>query len=126
MKLIVEEDGSALAARLWNDADSVAINRIGYTEARAALAAGRRTGRLALADFRRSKRVLDKRWAELRVVELTERLASIAGDVAERRALRAYDAVHLASAVIARVDVVATWDVQLAGAAETEGLAVAP
>lgn len=55
-------------------------------------------------------------------------LARSAGRLAELRALRGYDAVHLASAltVDAADLVLATWDRDLADAAVAEALAVAP
>lgn len=62
------------------------------------------------------------------MIGLDAALARAAGRLAERRALRGYDAVHLASALaIDDADVVlATWDRALAEAAAGETLAVAP
>jgi len=61
-------------------------------------------------------------------IALDESLAKAAGELAQRRGLRGYDAVHLASALaIDRTEtVLATWDRALADAAVLEGLAVAP
>lgn len=62
------------------------------------------------------------------MIGLDAPLARTAGALAERHALRGYDAVHLASA--AAIDaphlVVATWDRDLADAAIAQELAVAP
>lgn len=71
---------------------------------------------------------LDRAFASLSVVELDPRLARFAGEVAERFGLRAYDAVHLASVLIADEDetVVLTWDRALAAAATDVGLGLAP
>jgi predicted nucleic acid-binding protein len=61
-------------------------------------------------------------------VELASRIAFHAGELAVRRALRGYDAVHLASALEAMDagGVLLTFDRQLASAALAEGLSVAP
>ena len=61
-------------------------------------------------------------------MEVHPHLAQAAGDGAKRFDLRAYDAVHLASALV--VDegstVLVTWDHALASAASAAGLNVAP
>jgi predicted nucleic acid-binding protein len=55
-------------------------------------------------------------------------VAALAGDLAERHALRANDAIHLASALAARVSdlVFVSWDAELRHAAAKSGLALAP
>lgn len=40
LKLVVEEDGSELAAALWDGCDAAVSSRLAYPEVRAALAAG--------------------------------------------------------------------------------------
>ena len=62
------------------------------------------------------------------MVELDGSVAEIAGDVAERFALRAYDAVHLASALAIGDDdlVLLTWDERLAAAGRRAELDVVP
>ncbi len=64
---------------------------------------------------------------QLRLVEPTASVIRAAGQIAEEYGLRAYDAVHLASALSLgdRQVVVATWDADLARAAREVGLAVA-
>jgi predicted nucleic acid-binding protein len=54
-------------------------------------------------------------------------LARDAGELAERLALRGYDAVHLARAISADGPVtLVTWDADLRSAAEQNGCAIAP
>ncbi|HET8536300.1 MAG TPA: PIN domain-containing protein, partial [Solirubrobacteraceae bacterium] len=57
-----------------------------------------------------------------------EALTRHAGELADARALRGYDAVHLASALALGVEdtIVVTWDRDLSDAAHAAGLAVAP
>ena len=66
--------------------------------------------------------------AELMIVGVKEALARRAGELADERALRGYDAVHLASALALGPDetILATWDRDLSNAAAGAGLAVAP
>lgn len=46
VKLLVEEDGSDHAERIWNEADNVVASRLALPEVSAGLAAARRAGRL--------------------------------------------------------------------------------
>jgi uncharacterized protein len=128
VKLVVEEDGSALAAALWNGADLVVSSRLAYPEVRAALAAARRAGRLSGASFTRAEAVWENFWGATRAVELSERVAAHAGHLASRHALRGADAVHLASALaMGTADLVfAVWNQRLRDGAVTADLAVAP
>jgi len=126
--LLRDEEGADLVGSIRDAADVVVTSRIAHVEGRAALAAAARAGRLRAREHARSKRELGRALRSLAIVELDPRLAEAAGDVAERFDLRAYDAVHLASALI--VDdgstVVVTWDRTLASAASAAGPDVAP
>ena len=68
---------------------------------------------------------LDDLWTQLGVVDVTIDLATSAGVVAEREALRGYDAVHLATALLVDADVFATTDAELCDAALRNGMSVA-
>lgn len=129
VKLIIDEDGHTVAAALWAASRRIVCGRLGYPEARAALAAAARLGRLDPAGLFAAKTQFERRWARVRVVELDAALARRAGDLAERQALRGYDAVHLASALLAgeRTELVLVcWDGRLRSAAAAEGLRLAP
>lgn len=128
VKLLVEESGSDVAARLWDEADVVVASRLAFPEVAAALAAARRVARLDLAAERRSRRGWDQFWSATRVVELTPAVAGAAATLAGRLVLGGADAVHLASAML-MVDaepMLAAWDVRLRTAAMEVGLLVAP
>jgi predicted nucleic acid-binding protein len=66
--------------------------------------------------------------AEIVIVGVDEALAQRAGELADERALRGYDAVHLASALALGPGdtILVTWDRDLSNAAVDTGLAVAP
>ena len=66
--------------------------------------------------------------AEIVIVGVDEALAQRAGELADERALRGYDAVHLASALALGPGdtILVTWDRDLRNAAVDTGLAVAP
>ena len=126
--LLRDEDDRETARTLIAAMDASFTSRIAYPEARAALAAARRAGRLAPRAYPSALRDLDRAVGSFRIVELHPALARAAGDIAERFALRALDAVHLASALAlgGSDTVVVTWDRTLASAAVAAGLGIAP
>lgn len=122
IKLIVEEPGSDLAAQIWETADALAAVRHIDVEARAALAAALRAGRLTTARHRRAVKILRELLDQLDLIEITAELITASGRLAEVHALRGYDAVHLAGALFVRADVLASADSALCNAALQEGL----
>ena len=90
--LLRDEEDSEVARQVIGAMDMSFTSRIAYPEARAALAAARRAGRLTSRDHSTAVRDLDRAMASFRIVELHPALARAAGDVAERFALRALDA----------------------------------
>src|ERR687897_1535900 len=72
--------------------------------------------------------MLEDLYAQLRIVAIDEPLARHAGDLAAQRALRGYDAVHLACALHLQGDdiLVATWDTALSAAASATGRLMPP
>ncbi len=128
VKLVVEEDGSDLAAALWDGCDAAVASRLAYPEVRAALAAAGRLHRLDPAAQRRAETAWEDYWAATRPVELTETVAAQAGRLAGQHALRGADAVHLASllAVSTEATMFAVWDQRLRAGAQAVGVQVAP
>jgi len=113
---------------LWRHASDRTTSLLAHPEARAALAAAQRFGRITARELRRAVSDLDDASAALRLIGIDVQLARTAGELAERHSLRGYDAVHLASAL--SIDdpdlVLVTWDGELACAAAASGRLVAP
>src|SRR5437764_6581707 len=95
IKLLVEEDGSDLAAELWDGCDAAVASRLAYPEVRAALAASARNHDITEAELDAAERDWDGYWAATRPVELTAAVERHAGQLARAQALRGADAVHL-------------------------------
>jgi hypothetical protein len=128
VKLVVEEDGSDLAAELWDGCDAALSSRLSYPEVRAALAAAARNHQLTGRGVDLAASMWEDFWSATRPVELTAEIEQLAGQLAGEHALGGADAVHLASSLaLGSWDlVVAVWDRRLhAGAAACE-LRVAP
>lgn len=128
VKLLVEEEGSDLAAMLWDGCDAAVSSRLAYPEVCAALAAAQRVQSLDAADHRHAEAAWQQYWRATRTVELTEAVTAHAGELAGLHALRGADAVHLASllAVGAAETLFAVWDQRLRAGAQTAGVQLAP
>jgi uncharacterized protein len=128
VKLVIDEDGSDLAADLWDGADATVASRLALPEVAAALAALLRNHALDRGDHAEAQRLLEELWASVRPVELTKAVATRASQLAQDHGLWGADAVHLASAlVLGGADVVmVAWDRRLATAALATGLPVVP
>jgi predicted nucleic acid-binding protein len=99
VKLFVAEAGSDDVRELVSRAAVVATSIVAYPETRAALARLRRSGGLTAAGFATAKRDFEAQWPSLLALEVTGPLGREAGALAERYALRGFDALHLASFV---------------------------
>jgi len=66
VKLVVDEDGSNLAAELWDGCDAALASRLAYPEVRAALAAACRNHDLSEADLDAVEQAWEQRWAAVR------------------------------------------------------------
>lgn len=128
MKLFLDEPESEVAWALFGAATELFAASVGYIEARSALGAARRAGRLSGARSDAARTELEDIWREVHVIDLHDDVLARAGDAAELLKLRAGDAIHLTSA-LALDDpqlVFATWDRELGQVAREAGLAVAP
>ena len=119
MKRYVAEDGSELVRRAMGDADGWFTCRIGYVEVLRAV---------GLAAGGAATRSVREEWGSFGVIEVDQRLAGTAAELALAHGLRSLDALHLAAAkVLPSAElVVATWDNRLHAAAATGGLACLP
>lgn len=131
VKLYVVEEGSEIVKGLVRDAELAATSALAYVEARAAFARRHREGGLAKAEYRRVVKALDADWPRFLRVQVVEPLIREAARIIDKYGLRAYDAIHLASALDLRRALqgpvaFACWDSRLSRAARQEKLAAQP
>lgn len=128
VKLYVKEPETPIVHSLVEAADAVATSRVTYAEVRAALAQARRDRRIeSEEDYQRAVQDFRRDWQSYTVLAVSERLVRQAGDLAEKHALRGYDAVQLASALELKRRIptevrFSSYDIRLKRAAEAEGL----
>ncbi len=99
LKLYVEEEGCELVRQAVGVASTVATSTVAYAEARAGLARRFREGDFTDEEHRGAVNDLNGDWPVYDRLNVSDSVAYQAGELAERYALRGYDAVHLASAV---------------------------
>lgn len=125
--LLIDEPTTVDVRRLWDDSDRVATVRIAVVETAAALAQAARAGRLSQAQHSAAKQSASYLFDRTDLVEIDEPLGHNAARLAELHALRGYDAVHLAAAmmILDRHLVFVAGDQSLLRAAKSAGLTTA-
>ena len=99
VKLYVEEEGSADVAAILKNSRTAATSMIAYAEARAAFARRFREGSVTKRAYKSLLLSFEKDWINYLQVKVSQDLIRLAGDLAEKHALRGFDAIHLSSAV---------------------------
>jgi len=102
VKLYLEEDGSSQVVEMVRSFEVTATSIIAYAETRAAFARRYREKAFTSAEYNRIKKYFDKDWNNYLTLNLTGEIVSLAGDLAEKHALRGFDSIHLASALVLR------------------------
>jgi predicted nucleic acid-binding protein len=130
VKLYAPERESAAVKQLVEIAEFTVTSRVAYVETRAALAHKRREKLINLKDYRLIVQDFDHDWESYFIVDVSDVLVKTAGQLAEKHALRGYDAIHLASAVVVRRQGnrsvnFSCFDARLSRAARREGLDIA-
>jgi uncharacterized protein len=102
VKLYISESGSAEVAALVDRAQIVCTSVVAFPEARSAFARLHREGALTRDELERVREHFAQDWRLFLKIAAGPHLCERAGDLAERHALRGFDAVHLASYLEAR------------------------
>lgn len=100
IKLYVKEEGTALVLKMLKSADLVATSKVAYVEARAAIARLRREGLLKEQAYQLVKESFQQDWNNYLLVELSNTVINMGGEMTESYKLRGFDAIHLASALM--------------------------
>ena len=98
VKLYVTEEHSARVRRAVAQFATIASNLIAYAETRAALSRRHRMRDITAGDFGRAKRDFERGWKGFTVLLVDREIIRRAAELSEQLGLRAYDAVHPASA----------------------------
>lgn len=98
IKLYITEEGSAELKALMQEAEVVAVCRIAWAEAFAALSRRAREVPEDVTTIEQAKAALALDWPHFLVLEIDQSLVEVAGEYADTFALRGYDSIQLAAA----------------------------
>ncbi len=98
VKLYLDEDDTPAVSAQAAVSDLIAVCRIAWVEAIAAMARRSREQSQDTTAIAQARQRFIADWPEFLTLELTPGLAELAGDYADAFALRAYDSVQLAAA----------------------------
>lgn len=129
MKLLVDEPGSELARDAHQNASARSASALGYVEAVAALTRMRNTGRISANRFEDGLGDLEQIWRGIDIHAVTADIIQAAAEATIDHGLRAYDGLHLATALaLAEVGHItfACWDRELRDAARERGIPLLP
>ena len=102
--LVVEQPTSPVCERIWTDSPVLVSSVMLTAECMAALSMARRMGRLGPRGLRTAVANAEELLGQVALVTATPSIAAQAGSLALDQGLRAYDAVHLATALTLRDD----------------------
>ena len=127
VKLYVEEKESSKVDALVKSSKVTATSLVAYAEARAAFARRFREKAFTSNEYDRIKEFFNKDWPRYLILNVTENMIRLAGNLAEKHALRGFDSIHLASALTLRREisppiVFSCFDDNLQKASDKEGL----
>jgi uncharacterized protein len=128
VKLVLDEAGSEVVRRLWDEPVDWVAPTLVLPEGAAAVAAACRAGRLTQAQERRAQLAMEGVIAEVSLRSLDPSLAGVAAGMARTFGLRGADAVYLAVAqeFAGAEPVLVTFDARQREAAEVMEVALSP
>ncbi|GAB61736.1 MAG: PIN domain-containing protein [Candidatus Jettenia sp.] len=127
VKLYVEEIGSKRTKDMVRTATVVSTSKVAYAEARAAFARKQKDDGISKEILQKIAEDFTRDWESCFILEVTDGLIRLAGDIAQKYLLRGFDAVHLASAINLKHKIrsevyFSSNDAKLNHAAEKEGM----
>ena len=102
IKRYVDEDGSVRVNTLWDGATGIATSVVAFAEMIAALNRKKREGVLSAAEYTRTASAFKSDYRRVILVPVNARLNERIETLARKHALRGFDAIHLASALVIR------------------------
>ena len=131
VKLYIDEDGSDIVNDRTDRATIVSTSRIAYAEALSAFVRCKDEKVVSKKDYDKCIACFKFDWEMYFVIEVSEKVIKIAGDLIENHRIRGFDSIHLASAMVLRKEINQSidficWDKRLLGAAKKEGFKTWP
>jgi predicted nucleic acid-binding protein len=131
VKLYIEENGSDIVNDRTDKATIVSTSRIAYAEALSAFVRCKDEKVLSKNNYDKCIACFKFDWEMYFVIEASEKVIKIAGDLIEKYSIRGFDSIHLASAMVLKKEInqnidFMCWDNRLLEAAKKEGFKTWP
>jgi len=123
-KRYLEEEGSSRLDEILAEASSLTVSVLCLPEIVSALCRRRRERAITPAQYSQAKAALTNDVASMTIIQITDEVATASIRLLEHHALRASDAVQIASALAWGADAFTSADVQQCAAARLAGLRV--
>jgi predicted nucleic acid-binding protein len=104
VKLYLDEPHSEYVQSHVSDSFLFVTSQLTYTETISAFSKANRMSRLSDSDLERVTRAFESDWSSYFLLSVTDEIVTGAAEFARNYELRAYDAIHLASASTHRAD----------------------
>ncbi len=102
IKLLIWEENSRETGAVAASAVGLATSSLSYVEIASTLARKTREGRLPPTERKKVQHQFDEEWLNFSQIPMDEAILHQAALLSDKQALRALDAIHLASAVVLR------------------------
>jgi hypothetical protein len=121
------EDGTDTITMLYEQADGVAISKVGRAEIFSAFYRKYRDGDITSRQLRQILKQFKEEWEYFTKVPINDTVDDIAEDLISRNTLRGFDAIHLATLMLLEKRVPGEWlfacaDARLVAAAKKENI----
>ena len=131
VKLYIDEDGSDIVNDHTDRATIVSTSRIAYAEVLSAFIRCKDEKVLSKNNYDKCITCFKFDWEMYFVIEVSEKIVEIAGNLIESHSIRGFDSIHLASAMVLRKEINQSidfmcWDNRLLEAAKKEGFKACP
>ncbi|MFC2159827.1 type II toxin-antitoxin system VapC family toxin [Actinomycetota bacterium] len=131
VKHYIEEDGSDTVNDHTDRATIIATSRIAYAEALSAFVRCKDEKVLSKNNYDKCITCFKFDWEMYFVIEASEKVIRIGGDLIEKHSIRGFNSIHLASAMVLRKEINQSinfmcWDNRLLEAAKKEGFRTWP
>jgi predicted nucleic acid-binding protein len=124
LKFIIREIGSEETRNIWNLSNEKVCSHLTRTEMHSALMRKVREGNVLASAVPTHLGALDRLFADVILIDITSDVIDASCELVKEFPLKSADAIHLATALMVRADLLSSSDKILCSAASESGIAV--
>ena len=124
LKFVIKEIGSEETRNIWNLSNEKVCSHLTPTEMHSALMRKVREGNVLASAVPTHLGALDRLFADVILIDITSDVIDASCELVKEFPLKSADAIHLATALMVRADLLSSSDKKLCAAASESGIAV--